>query len=151
MTPQSSQPFRVSQIDHVELFVPERRAAAAWYERTLGLRIVAEYEFWADDPGGPLMISTADGQTKLALFVGEPQGQHESTGHRRVAFRVSGEYFLRFLDHIRANPVCDRRGEKLTWLSRVDHSKSWSVYFCDPWGNRYEVTTYDYDTVRETH
>ena len=29
--------FTVLQIDHVELFVPDRYEAARWYERTLGL------------------------------------------------------------------------------------------------------------------
>ena len=27
--------FRVAQVDHVELFVPDRDVAAAWYARTL--------------------------------------------------------------------------------------------------------------------
>ena len=30
--------FRVQQIDHVELFVPDPYAAADWYERVLGAR-----------------------------------------------------------------------------------------------------------------
>jgi catechol 2,3-dioxygenase-like lactoylglutathione lyase family enzyme len=47
--------FRVLQIDHVELFVPDRHEAARWYERVLGLQIVPEYEPWATG-GGPLMI-----------------------------------------------------------------------------------------------
>jgi len=29
----------------------------------------------------------------------------------------------------------------------MDHEKTYSVYFCDPWGNRYELTTYDRDEV----
>lgn len=33
--------FRVEQIDHVELFVPDRREAAAWYGRTFGLHRAA--------------------------------------------------------------------------------------------------------------
>ena len=28
-------PFRVAQIDHVEVFVPDRYEAAAWYQRIL--------------------------------------------------------------------------------------------------------------------
>lgn len=50
--------FRVLQIDHVELFVPDRHEAAEWYRRTLGLEIVPGYQDWAADPGGPLMISS---------------------------------------------------------------------------------------------
>lgn len=29
----------------------------------------------------------------------------------------------------------------------MDHDRSWSVYFSDPWGNLLEVTTYDYANV----
>ena len=29
----------------------------------------------------------------------------------------------------------------------VDHGKAWSLYFSDPWGNPYEITTYDYELV----
>ena len=25
----------------------------------------------------------------------------------------------------------------------MDHEKAYSVYYCDPWGNRYELTTHD--------
>ena len=31
--------FRVLQIDHVELFVPDRHEAAGWYQRILGLDV----------------------------------------------------------------------------------------------------------------
>jgi catechol-2,3-dioxygenase len=82
--------MRVTQIDHVELEVPDRYAAARWYQAVLGFEICAEYESWAGARYGPLMISTDD-----------------------------------------------------------DHGKSFSVYFSDPYGNRLEVTTYDYEAVRE--
>ena len=64
--------FKVEQIDHVELFVPDRYTAARWYEQVLGLRILPEHEHWAG-PGGPLMISSDSGCTMLALFEGEPR------------------------------------------------------------------------------
>ena len=35
--------FRALQIDHVELFVPDRYEAAGWYQRVLGLEILVEY------------------------------------------------------------------------------------------------------------
>ena len=145
MSPQ----FQVAQIDHVELFVPDRRTAAAWYERTLGLTIIPEFEFWAESDGGPLMIDTAEGGTKLALFAGEPRGNRESAGLHRVAFRVEGEGFLAFLEHIKRNHIHDNHGHEIDTLSCIDHDQSWSVYFCDPYGSRLEVTTYDYGYVAE--
>src|SRR5947209_18514709 len=80
--------FRVAQLDHVEFFVPDRDAAAAWYARTLGLQVAPEYAAWAAGPQGPLMIATAHAGTKLALFA-EPRGTRLTAGFHRVAFRVS--------------------------------------------------------------
>ncbi len=46
------QPISVQGIDHVELFVPDRYAAAKWYEEVLGLRLMPAFEEWASDPYG---------------------------------------------------------------------------------------------------
>jgi catechol 2,3-dioxygenase-like lactoylglutathione lyase family enzyme len=135
--------FRVGQLDHVELFVPDRDAAAAWYARTLGLQVVPEYAHWATDPQGPLMIATPHAGTKLALFAGEPQGTRPTAGFHRVAFRVSRRDFEAFLAHVRQNPVFDERGEEVRELVVRDHGAALSVYFCDPCGHRLEVTTYE--------
>lgn len=142
----ASDTFSVAQIDHVEVFVPDRYEAAAWYERVLGLRILRDFEFWATE-GGPLMISSDDGNTMLALFSGTPNGAPEPVGHRRVAFRVGAAGFQQFLDRLEEAPVFDARDRQVTPRDVVDHGKSFSIYFCDPYGNRYEVTTYEYDAV----
>jgi len=143
--------FRVDQIDHVELFVPDVYEAAAWYERTLGLAILKQHEHWVgDDRSGPLMISSDGGSTMLALFRGEPEGDGAPTGIRRIAFRVTGEGFLRFREHVAANPVGDRDGKQTGALEPVDHGQAFSVYFRDPWGTLLEVTTYDVEEVRAT-
>jgi glyoxylase I family protein len=135
--------FRVDQLDHVELFVPDRYEAAAWYGRTLGLSIAPEYEHWAAHPESPLMLTTAGAGTKLALFAGEPQGNHPTTGFHRVAFRVSRAGFDVFLAHVRDNPVFDEKGAEVRELAVSDHGAAQSVYFRDPYGHRLEVTTYD--------
>lgn len=140
------QPFRVEQIDHVELFVPDRYEAAKWYENVLGLQIVKPFEDWAG-AGGPLMISSDNGGTMLALFEGQPQGQQQPIGIRRIAFRVSSHGFLQLLSRLDAVPVFDAEKQQVTKQDVVDHDKSWSIYFCDPYGNRLEITTYDYQLV----
>ena len=38
------EPFQVDQIDHIELFVPDRYAAAAWYHKVLGLQVVEAFK-----------------------------------------------------------------------------------------------------------
>jgi catechol 2,3-dioxygenase-like lactoylglutathione lyase family enzyme len=139
--------FRVAQIDHVELFVPDRRAAAAWYAEVLGLAPIPGAEKWAADPGGPLMISPDGGRTKLALFQGEPQGSRPTAGFHRVAFRVNGPDFLAFLG--RAEQLGP--GEGPLPVRVVDHETAFSAYFADPYGHRLEVTTYEHEVVRVGH
>ena len=124
--------FKVAQLDHVELFVPDRREAARWYERTLGLSVVPEDEHWSEDPRGPLMISPDGGSTKLALFTGEPRGWRPTAGFHLVAFRVDGPGFLSFLGHVENAPVFGEVGEEVRTLKPRDHGQAFSVYFCDP-------------------
>jgi len=135
----------VAQLDHVELFVPDRHAAAAWYAEVLGLVPLPGADKWAAAPGGPLMISPDGGQTKLALFQGEPQGSRPTAGFHRVAFRVNGSDFLAFL--ARAEQLGLKEGQRP--LRVVDHQTAFSSYFADPYGHHLEVTTYDHEVVRE--
>ena len=136
--------FKVLQIDHVELFVPDRYEAARWYEHVLGLQIVREYEPWAVE-GGPLMISSDDRSTKLALFEGQPASSTHTAAFRRVAFRVTGSGFAEFLQRLPELTLTDSRRQSVTADSTVDHQQSFSIYFDDPWGHSLEITTYDYD------
>jgi catechol 2,3-dioxygenase-like lactoylglutathione lyase family enzyme len=139
-----SSPVPRLTIDHVELFVPDRAEAAAWYAKALGLHPVPGTEAWAQDPRGPLMLSADGGATKLALFRGQPQGPQRTAGWHRVAFRVDGPGFLAFLRHARALGLRDRSHP----LRIYDHTKAFSAYFSDPYGHRLEVTTYDHTGVR---
>jgi catechol 2,3-dioxygenase-like lactoylglutathione lyase family enzyme len=136
--------FKVLQIDHVELFVPDRYEAAQWYARTLGLQIVPECETWAVD-GGPLMISSDGGSTKLALFEGRPVAGSQHTAFRRVAFRVDAGGFDEFVRRLPDLALTDSRRQPVTADSVVDHRQAYSIYFDDPSGHQLEVTTYDYD------
>jgi catechol 2,3-dioxygenase-like lactoylglutathione lyase family enzyme len=140
-------PFRVKQIDHVELYVPDQYEAAEWYRQVFGLEILTGFESWAVD--GPLMISSDGGHSKLALFKGEPPGFKPPVGFQRVAFHVDGQGFLLFLNRLAEHPVFDHDGQPAYSLQVVDHDLSYSLYFCDPYGNRYEVTTYDYQLVHD--
>jgi catechol 2,3-dioxygenase-like lactoylglutathione lyase family enzyme len=141
-------PFTVLQIDHVELFVPDRMSAAEWYRETLGLEIVEEFRFWAEGDGGPLMIGTREGGTKLALFEGTPQASRPTVGFHRVAFRVGGESFIEFLESLDRRALKDRRDQPVTIASVFDHQKAFSIYFSDPYGHNLEITTYDHEQVR---
>ena len=138
--------FRVLQIDHVELFVPDQYEAARWYERVLGLQVVPSAEHWAAE-GGPLMISSDGGSTMLALFTGQPTPSPQTAAFRRVAFRVTGAGFLEFLRRLSEIELADIHNQRLTERAVVDHQQAYSIYFVDPYGHLLEVTTYDYDQV----
>lgn len=128
------------QIDHVELLVPDRIAAETWYGEWLGFKPMPEHADWVD--GGPLMLTNDGGGTMLALFVGDsPENGKVERSWRRVAYRVSGAELLEFAERFR------KSGQAITLP--IDHARSWSVYFKDPWGNSLEVTTYDYETVKQ--
>ena len=134
-------------IDHVELVVPDRREAASWYEAALGLKLLTEYEIWADDSHGPLMIFDDGGTTKLALFQGETGGEAERGGWLRVAFRRNAPEFLSFIDSAADRGIMSEAAKPLTRADIVDHGQAYSVYFRDPWRHRLEVTTYEYAAV----
>ena len=140
--------FRVQQIDHIELFVLDRYAAAKWYERVLGFEIITEHEHWADDPKGPLMLGCGDeADVKLALFEGRPQEGRETSGFHRVAFRVDAAGFLEFLDRLGSLDLVDHEGNAVDADQVADHGSARSIYFCDPHGHRLELTTYDVDAL----
>ncbi len=120
--------------DHLELFVPDRAAAAAWYREWLGFEPMPEHADWAEC--GPLMLTCDRGRTMLALFHGAPLGAEKPKGWRRLALRADAAEFAGFVRRFRAS------GRALD--GPVDHAKAWSVYFTDPWGNPLEVTTYDH-------
>jgi catechol 2,3-dioxygenase-like lactoylglutathione lyase family enzyme len=145
----SADGFRTEQIDHVEVFVPDRHEAATWYHRALGCEIIPEYSEWSEDPRGPVMISPDGGGTKLALFRGEPQGARPTAGFHLVAFRVNGPAFIEFLTRASDLGLKNAQGETVTRESAVDHGKAYSVYFSDPYGHRLEVTSYEHEAIRQ--
>lgn len=120
-------------IDHVHVFVADRAAAEAWYGRVMGLVRVPELAFWADD-GGPLTLGNPAGTIHLALFE-RPRERCRST----IAFGVGAAALLAWRAHL--GVVLGRE------LALEDHAVSWSLYFEDPDGNPYEITTHDHAGV----
>jgi len=135
----TSDGVRVGGIDHVECYVPDRRAAADWYRETLGL--TTDEIGW--EAYGPLMVTSDGGATTLALFEGGPTGADRGVGFHRVAFRIDGPGFLTIVDRLAEDPAVEVEGR----AEISDHTYSFSIYFTDPYGNPFEVTTYEYDFV----
>ncbi len=94
------------------------------------------------------MISSDAGSTKLALFEGVPQGSRATAGFHLVAFRVGAVDFVRFLNGLPDLGLIDHRGRRVTADSAVDHAVAYSIYFCDPFGHRLELTTYEYEDAK---
>jgi catechol 2,3-dioxygenase-like lactoylglutathione lyase family enzyme len=137
---------RIQRPDHVELLVPNRAEAAAWYGRVLGLVPVESAARWAENADGPMMLSSdgTAGQVMLALFAGDPQGHYPERGFRRLAFRTSADGFLAFVSDVEHIGVTDGGAAPPV----VDHGEAFSVYFQDPYGTHLEVTPYEHERVR---
>jgi catechol-2,3-dioxygenase len=124
---------KLDRIDHVHVFVSSRARSERWYQETLGLARVSKLDFWMDQ-GGPLTIANQDGSLHLALFE-RPSQPCRSV----VAFAVGKDDFLAWREHLAS--VLPRAPEL------QDHQISWSMYFSDPDGNPYEITSYDYASL----
>jgi catechol 2,3-dioxygenase-like lactoylglutathione lyase family enzyme len=143
--------LEVHAMDHVETLVPDLDAGIDWMKRCFGLHEVEAFSAVGGE-GGPVMLTSDDSYTKVALFQGEPAGFGPVRGHRVVAFRTDARSFLRFIEYAPQIPVHEEDGRPFAAGSRLqveDHEVSMSVYFRDPWGNPYELTTYEVEPVRE--
>jgi catechol 2,3-dioxygenase-like lactoylglutathione lyase family enzyme len=139
--------FRMGRLDHVHIRVPNRAEAARWYAEHLGFEPVDAYDFWATGfEGGPLQISADGGETTLALF--EATEAHPMVPLRNgVAFNVDAESFIGFAHSLPCG-IDHTSGEPLVSTHLVDFDLCFAFEFVDPWGNQYELNTYDYQRVR---
>lgn len=118
--------------DHIHVFVQDRAAAEAWYGRVLGLARARELEFWAKG-GGPLTLQDRAGTIHLALFE-RPREKNRAT----IALRVGGTAFKEWRSHLAQVVGLE--------VSEEDHEVAVSLYFSDPDGNPFEITTYELGT-----
>jgi catechol-2,3-dioxygenase len=124
----------IEAFDHVHVFVADRVAAEEWYARVLGLRRAAQFESWAT-ARGPLTLQNPSGSVHVALFE-RPTAQNRVV----IALRVGAAQFVQWLRHLQEDLG--------PGVSVEDHDLSMSLYFTDPDGNPYEMTTYEYADVK---
>ncbi len=125
---------KLQGIDHIHVYVSNREEAEKWYEEVLGFRRISALERWADEEQGPLTLEDAGGSIHVALFERSPQPNRAT-----IALKTSGEGLFAWKTHL-SNAL-------ETKIEIVDHELSWSIYFSDPYGNPYEITTYEYEWV----
>jgi catechol 2,3-dioxygenase-like lactoylglutathione lyase family enzyme len=124
----------VQSIDHIHVYVPDRVAAERWYARVLGLTRIAKFEFWAEG-GGPLTIQNREGTVHIALFERVAQACRST-----IALAVGAQDFLVWKAHLARELGHEAKVE--------DHDLAMSLYFNDPFGNPYEITTYEHEVAR---
>ena len=126
----------LKSIDHIHVYVVNRGIATNWYHKVLGMKPITDLEFWAND-GGPLTISDSSGSVHLALFESKKE-KCRST----IAFGVGAKEFLAWQIHL---------GETFKQeVKAVDHAVAWSLYFTDPDGNPFEITSYDHESLAKS-
>lgn len=140
------------RIDHIEVFMPDRKAGIAWLQEVFGFVHVEAFSDWGIHPSSPYMMNRPGMDGMIAVFEGQRRNNLHHAGWDRVAFGVDAEEFLTFRERLKTLPVRADQGNLHRNLGRsfepVDHHKAWSLYFRDPFGNRYEITTYDYEQVK---
>jgi NAD(P)-dependent dehydrogenase (short-subunit alcohol dehydrogenase family)/catechol 2,3-dioxygenase-like lactoylglutathione lyase family enzyme len=122
-------------VDHIHVHVQDRAAAERWYADVLGLRRVEALARWVTD-GGPLTLADAADRVHLALFERPPQPNRAT-----IALGVDADAFIGWRAHLarRLGAVPEA----------VDHDLSWSIYFSDPDGNPYEITSYQHAGIAD--
>jgi catechol 2,3-dioxygenase-like lactoylglutathione lyase family enzyme len=121
----------IDRIDHIHVFVSNRDRAERWYQDVLGLQRLPAMQSWSREPRGPLAIGNAAGTVHLALFE-RPAQPCRST----IALAAGKDDFLAWRTHL--SRALGRSPEL------QDHGITWSMYFSDPDGNPFEITSYDY-------
>jgi len=123
---------KLQNIDHIHIIVEDWQEALDWYNNILGLKPLEK--LISLPKSGPLMIRNNEGNINIALFKGEPQDNRSV-----IAFKVTGAEFINCHDTINHSLTEN--------IELVDHSSQFSIYFKDPYGNPYEITSYDYDML----
>lgn len=129
----------LGKIDHIHVRVSDLTRALDWYKRVLGLVSDARYRN-IQEGHGAVMLANPSGSVRLALT------EDSSSPHlpASVAFSVSGHDFLAWLDALAGERVQSRDGATIARDSVRDHVLFWSIAFCDPFGNPFEIVSYDH-------
>lgn len=122
---------KLEKIDHIHIYAPDRLSAEQWYKEVLGFNRVEPLERWFLE-GGPLTIE--NGGVHIALF------ESDTLVNTTVAFSVDSTNYEEWKAQL---------GNHGVDFKESDHALSWSIYFSDPYGNPYEITSYEYEEIKK--
>ncbi|MGC0154303.1 VOC family protein [Chromobacterium vaccinii] len=130
----------LGKIDHIHIRVKDAAAALKWYQRVLGL--VADTRYKTDGEHNTAMLANASGNVRLAIS--EDSDAAPSGAQGAVAFVVSGQEFVEWIDQLAGERVTNREGQSIARDSVRDHRFFCALSFVDPFGNPYEIVSYDH-------
>ncbi len=122
---------KLDKIDHIHIYAPDRLSAEQWYKEVLGFTRVQSLECWFLE-GGPLTLE--NGGVHIALF------ESDILKNTTVAFSVDATNYVEWKVQLDKHGIAFRES---------DHELSWSIYFNDPYGNPYEITSYEHEEIRK--
>jgi len=130
----------LGKIDHIHVKVSDIPKAIAWYERVLGMLPDSRYHHMDGDPHGVTMLANQSGSVRIALS--ETSVPNDDSGS--IAFVVSGQDFLEWIDQLAGERVANRDGLTIARDSVTDHGFFCTIAFVDPHGNPFEIISYDH-------
>ncbi|BBF85024.1 glyoxalase [Aquitalea magnusonii] len=130
----------LGKIDHIHIRVTDLAKAQGWYQRVLNLAPDTRYKHMQSGPHGVVMLMNSNGSVRLAIS----QEDKPVCEPGSVAFLVSGQDFLEWIDQLAGERVIDRAGQTVARDSVVDHQFFCSISFVDPFGNPFEIVSYDH-------
>lgn len=130
----------LGKIDHIHIRVSDSVRATDWYSRVLGLAPDARYRHMQDGPHGVIMMANPSGTVRLAIS--QEDGAAPISG--AIAFVVNGQDFLEWIDQLAGERVLNSEGQTIARDSVRDHSFFCSLSFVDPFGNPFEIVSYDH-------
>jgi catechol 2,3-dioxygenase-like lactoylglutathione lyase family enzyme len=129
------------QADHVGLRVPDRDAAVSWYTETLDFRVVDTVLL--GEATTFTFLSPVDDSFRLELLAGPGAAERPAYADLAASLGLSGWHHV----CLRVDNVDETVGELKSRGVRIVHEpfdvpaiRSRIAFFCDPWGNVFELT-----------
>lgn len=130
----------LGKIDHIHIRVTDIAKALDWYQRVLMLTPDARYKHMQDGPHGVVMLANNSASVRLAISQDPTSGMQAGS----IAFVASGQDFLEWIDQLAGERVLNRDGLTIARDSVRDHGFFCSIAFVDPFGNPFEIVSYDH-------